>query len=238
MHKNPYETMPEAYDAWFERNPLLFETELEAIRSLLPDFSKGLEIGAGSGLFMAALGLKEGIEPAAGMRARAKSIRGLDLIGGRAEACLVADDRYDLVLMVTVDCFLDDVPKAYKEVHRILQAGGSFLVAFLDGASPLGTGLQARKDLSPFYQRARLNTSQQIKAWLAQAGLVLMAVRQTVFSLENSRQAVCSGSGSGLFVVMRALKPLAEPEKARRDESNQSVGRKELLPHDPELPEY
>lgn len=35
---NPYEIYADDYEAWFVENNLFFESELDAIRSLLPDF--------------------------------------------------------------------------------------------------------------------------------------------------------------------------------------------------------
>ena len=73
---NPYETYADEYKSWFKENDLLFTSELDAIRQLIPSFEKGLEIGVGTGLFAQALGIKEGIEPSAAMRKKAE-LRGV-----------------------------------------------------------------------------------------------------------------------------------------------------------------
>lgn len=68
----PYEIFADEYEAWFSENHHLFMSEVEAIRRLIPEFDKGLEIGVGTGLFAQKLGIKEGVEPSSAMRASYK----------------------------------------------------------------------------------------------------------------------------------------------------------------------
>lgn len=44
----PFERYAERYDAWFEVHRPVFESELRAIRALLPERGAGVEIGEGS----------------------------------------------------------------------------------------------------------------------------------------------------------------------------------------------
>ena len=41
----------ERYDSWFERDPGLYAAELQALRALLPESKRGIEVGVGSGRF-------------------------------------------------------------------------------------------------------------------------------------------------------------------------------------------
>lgn len=66
----PFDAYADRYDQWFEKNTMVYETELEAIRRILPgkavdkdDMPVGVEIGAGSGLFASRLGIAYGLEP-------------------------------------------------------------------------------------------------------------------------------------------------------------------------------
>lgn len=43
--KNIFEEDALGYDSWFDKHPILFKNELQAIRMLLPNEGKGLEIG-------------------------------------------------------------------------------------------------------------------------------------------------------------------------------------------------
>jgi len=63
----PFEMYADKYEEWFERNKIVYESELRAIRKLLPENGAGFEIGAGSARFAVPLGIKAGIEPSSKM---------------------------------------------------------------------------------------------------------------------------------------------------------------------------
>lgn len=69
----PFNEHVAEYEEWFENYPFVFQSEVEAIRELLPagDNIRGIEIALGTGRFSKELGIKEGIEPAPNMRALA-----------------------------------------------------------------------------------------------------------------------------------------------------------------------
>lgn len=65
----------EDYDRWFDdpKGRTLFELEVKAIRLLMKDLVPPfLEIGVGSGRFAAALGIRNGVEPAEALLEMAK----------------------------------------------------------------------------------------------------------------------------------------------------------------------
>lgn len=75
----------DSYEKWFDDHPAIFQSEVEAIRELLPEGELfGIEIGLGTGRIAQALGLKEGIEPCKEMRERAIE-RGIEVMDARAE---------------------------------------------------------------------------------------------------------------------------------------------------------
>jgi hypothetical protein len=49
----PFEAHAERYEAWFERHPAAYASELLALRPFVPLSGRGLEIGVGSGRFAA-----------------------------------------------------------------------------------------------------------------------------------------------------------------------------------------
>lgn len=202
---NPYEMFADEYESWFTENNHLFMSEAEAIRSLLPEFEKGIEIGVGTGLFANALGIKEGVEPSSAMRAKAAA-RGITVFNAEVEKLPFDDSTYDLALMVTVDCFLQDLHLAFKEVHRVLKKKGSLVIAFLDNASPLGKVYDSKKDSNPFYASAKFHTADQIIGILKQSKFSVAKTCQTVFDLENKKQHILPGTGKGVFVVILANK--------------------------------
>jgi len=200
-----FDSNVDSYEAWFAENKWIFRSEVEAIRQLLPASGKGIEIGAGSGLFAEALGIRFGIEPSVQMRKRA-SERGINVCDGFAEALPVPDETYDFALMVTVDCFLKDIVQAFAEARRILCENGFFIIAFIDRESPLGTVYDRKKESSVFYRQARFHSAREIKQYLNLAGFTVVNELQTVFNMENRVQEVRQGNGEGGFAVVKAKK--------------------------------
>jgi hypothetical protein len=107
MTSQAFEQHVDRYDEWFERNRAVYESELRAVASLLPRHGVGIEIGVGTGRFAARLGIAVGVEPSAAMGAVARR-RGIEVIQAVAECLPLADATFDVALMVTTLCFLDD----------------------------------------------------------------------------------------------------------------------------------
>lgn len=196
------------YEAWFERNRDAYESELSAVRELLPA-GKGIEIGVGSGLFAAPLGIEYGVEPSDAM-ARKAAERGIKVVKGLAEALPFRDAEFDFCLMVTTVCFLDDMDLAFSEVKRILRRRGSFVIGFVDRDSRLGKEYLEKKDKSLFYKDATFYSAEELRERLENAGFTGLEFRQTLFAPLNEIngiEPVKSGYGEGAFVVIRAIKP-------------------------------
>ncbi len=189
------------YEDWFAQNELIFAAELEAIRQLLPA-GKGLEIGVGTGLFAEALGIEDGVEPSAKMRAKATE-RGINVIDAVAEELPISDQSYDFALMVTVDCFLKDISRAFQEIRRILVAEGCLIVAFINKKTPLGEMYEKGKQDNVFYKDATFHSAQEIEQLLQEAGFTIKEKRQTVYSLNNEPQRIEKGLGEGVFSVIK-----------------------------------
>jgi SAM-dependent methyltransferase len=150
----------------------------------------------------------KGIEPSRSMADLARK-KGIEVVPGVAEHLPFRDGEFAFCLMVTTVCFLDDRDMAFREVHRVLKPGGSFVVGFVDRDSPLGREYQERKDDSAFYKHATFTTTKDITTALDQAGFVSFAFRQTLFKpLDEMTEVepVKEGYGQGSFVVVRAEK--------------------------------
>jgi len=120
------------------------------------------------------------------------------------------DGTFDVALMVTTLCFLDNVAVSFREAHRVLRRGGSFLIGFIDRESPLGRTYQRHKSKSPFYAEARFYSVQEVVSFMESAGFRGFDFAQTIFGDLRSLQApeaVRQGYGEGSFVVLRAKKP-------------------------------
>ncbi|MEK7256304.1 MAG: class I SAM-dependent methyltransferase [Bacteroidota bacterium] len=201
-----FQTQASAYDHWFDLHPNLFQSELAAIRSLLPPFQKGVEIGVGTGRFASSLGVGHGLEPLDDFAAVARN-RGIEVQKGVAEKMPFSDGSFDLALMVTVDCFLDDPLKAFAEAWRILKKGGSLVVAFLDKNGAFAK--KYKQSNSPSYRDAHFHKPEEILAWMKEAGFSGFRFAQTLFE-ENpvAPEMPKGGVGEGSFAVIAGLKNL------------------------------
>ncbi|MHB1454594.1 MAG: class I SAM-dependent DNA methyltransferase [Saccharofermentanales bacterium] len=203
--ENVFDNYGDRYEEWFEKNQHILDSEIEAIRQLLPDIGRGVEIGVGTGIFSARLGILHGIEPSAGMGLKATA-KGIEVTQGVAEALPIAEQSYQFALMVTVDCFLQDIAQAFREVWRILSDDGCFIIAFIDRDTPLGVIYEQSKDNDEIYRHASFHSAAEITVFLLEAGFIIEEKRQTVFSFENIRHEVRDGTGDGVFAVIKAKK--------------------------------
>jgi len=204
----PFDEHPDRYEQWFVDNWYVYRSELRAVEALIPARGRGVEIGMGSGRFAEPLAITDGVEPSASMRALAAG-RGLRARDGVAEALPLEDESYDFALMVTTICFVDDPGAAFREIGRVLREGGSIIVGFVDGSSPLGKLYQSRKERSVFYGAATFFSTEEILALLQESGFRRTRVVQTVFgSLPEitTIQEPRDGWGVGGFVAIRAAK--------------------------------
>ncbi len=213
---SPFDTQLPAYESWFIKHEAVFLSELAAIRQVLPEKAKGVEIGTGSGIFAESLGIKEGVEPSAAMRQKAleRNIQALDAV---AENLPYSDAGYDFALMVTTLCFVDDPARVLSEVCRILKPGGALILAYVDKDSPLGIQYLQNKEQSLFYREATFFTTEEIFSLLAAQGFIVEQCRQTIFGEMKDitePQQPRRGFGQGSFVVIKAVKPCVKRVKS------------------------
>src|SRR4030066_1349863 len=192
------------YDQWFIENSFAYMSEVEAIRRYIPDSGSGVEVGAGTGRFSIPFGIKTGIDPSEEM-ARLAQTRGLFIMRALAEEFPFADETIDYVLMVTVICFLTDLPTAMKEVRRVLKPGGRLIIGFIDRESHLGKRYESKKDSSIFYKGARFYSVTHVMDILTSSGFHDFQVCQTLFTNPKDMvrcDSVREGHGEGGFVVL------------------------------------
>ncbi|MBE0516310.1 MAG: methyltransferase domain-containing protein [Methanophagales archaeon] len=204
----PFERYMEKYEEWFERNRFVYESELLAIRMLLPENGEGIEIGAGSARFAAPLGIKVGIEPSGKMGELARD-RGIEVVNGVAEALPFANSTFDFALMVTTICFLDNVEAAFREVARVLKPDGCLVIGFIAKDSPLGTLYQQHNEESVFYHVAKFYSVDEVILHLKSTGFKSFTFTQTIFhTLREIKEVepIKDGYGDGSFVVIKGVK--------------------------------
>lgn len=206
---DPFEKHWERYEKWFDDNQYVYQSELKAIKKLLPTSGVGIEIGVGSGKFAAPLGITFGVEPSEKMRLLAVQ-REIEVVAGVAEKLPFQNNTFDFALMVTAICFVDDPQASVAEAFRILKPKGAFIIGFVDEESPLGKLYQKNKEQNVFYKDAKFFSSKEIETYMSKVGFDKFTFCQTVFhSLDQVKavEDVKDGYGEGSFVVIKGIKP-------------------------------
>jgi len=204
----PFEKYSEKYEDWFEKNKFVYGSEIQAIKELFPKVKKSIEIGVGSGKFAVPLGIKTGVDPSPRMRNIAQQ-RGIKVIDAIAEELPFKDSQFELVLMVTTICFVDNLNLTFREAYRILKLGGYLIIGFVDKDSSLGKLYQQHKEESLFYKIATFYSTKEVVCNLSRVGFKEFNFRQTIFHGLNEIkdvESVKKDYGEGSFVVIRARK--------------------------------
>ncbi len=205
---NSFEIDAQKYDEWFDKNRFIYESELQAVKDLLPSSKNGVEVGVGSGRFSVPFDIKLGVDPSMELGKIAQK-RGINVIDGVAESLPFADSQFDFVLMVTTICFLDDIETAFNEAYRVLKSGGSLIIGFIDVESPLGKFYKEHKTKSKFYKYANFYSIKEVILHMQNAHFKDFNFRQTLFHPLNELKhidQVKEGYGEGSFIVVRGFK--------------------------------
>lgn len=194
------------YDHWFDRHEGAYKSELLALKRFVPVGVEGLEVGVGTGRFAVELGIGHGVEPAPGMAAIARKC-GIEVEEGVAEALPYPDERFDLVLMVTVDCFLEDPEKAYSEAHRVLRPGGRIVIGMIDREGVIAKKYEVKKEPGSPYWYAHFHTPDEISSLLKKVGFGNFEYARTLNDPDPELPELPdSGDGKGGFVVVKGEK--------------------------------
>lgn len=211
--RNPFDDVAEQYDAWFdsEKGRVIFAQEVDCLRSvMLSATGRWLEIGVGTGRFGAALGVAEGVDPSASMRALAEQ-RGVRTANAVGESLPYADRSFDGVLMTTTMCFLTDPGESLKECHRVLKDTGCLVVGLIPANSSWGQLYQQiAAQGHPVYSAATFRTSDETVRLAAAAGFqlqqassCLLAASESLGRAEKPHEGIVADAG---FVVMVFIK--------------------------------
>ncbi|MEK6634075.1 MAG: methyltransferase domain-containing protein [Nitrospirota bacterium] len=204
---NVFEQYAQEYDEWFDGHKSVYEAELAALRKLVPATGLGIEVGVGTGRFAVPLGIRYGIDPSGRMLEIARQ-HGLQVCQAVGERLPFRDGQFDLVLLVTVICFVDDVPALLRELNRVLKRGGRLVIGFVNRNSELGRLYEQRKGTSPFYREARFYSVEDVVKWVEQAGFDSLQFCQTLFGLSSEHVPkileIREGYSDGAFVVLSA----------------------------------
>ena len=204
---NAFENYYKEYDNWFDLHQDLYSLELKVISQFIPENKNGVEIGVGTGRFAVPLKIQIGVEPSQKMAEQAKK-QGIEIYSGTAESLPFLDNTFDLALMVTTVCFVDDVLKSFREVNRVLKTGGIFVIGFVDKESSLGKKYQIKKGESKFYKDAVFYTTDEILAFLNETNFCNFNIKQALFTDNGviNKTKIEEGYGQGSFIAIQAFK--------------------------------
>jgi len=176
------------------------------MKQAVPSEGIGIEIGVGSGRFAEPLNIKYGVEPSESMAELAKQ-RGVKVFNAIAENLPIETQSYDFATMVTTVCFLNDIPKAFAEVHRILKPEGSFIIGLIDRNSELGKKYEQQKNANKFYRNAHFHSTDEITKLLSGSCFGNFSYWQTIIHPEeNQIEQPQPGFGKGSFVIIKSIK--------------------------------
>jgi ubiquinone/menaquinone biosynthesis C-methylase UbiE len=206
MNQNPFNIYTEEYEEWFKENENTFQSELLAIRQVVPIGKKGIEIDIGSGIFAEQLDIKFGIDPSEKMLDLARK-RNLNVVNGFAQNLPFPDESFDFAAFITSICFIKNPDKAIKEAYRILRKEGEIIIAFIDKHSKLGQILDREKDSSKFYSVASFCSVSEIIKMIENNEFKVSEIIQTLIDIYvRLVEQPIKGFGKGSFVVIKAKK--------------------------------
>ncbi len=206
MENNPFDIFTNEYENWFKENNKLFQSELLALKQVVPTDKKGLEIGIGSGIFAENLDIKFGIDPSENMLKLARQ-RNLTVDYGFAEKLPYPDNSFDFSVFINSICFINNSSKALQEAYRVIRQNGDLIIAFIDKESPLGQILQAEKNDSKFYRTANFYSVKEIISLIESSNFVVSEIFQTLTDLKRTEiEQPMKGFGKGSFVVIKGNK--------------------------------
>jgi len=169
----------EDYDNWYKRNKILFECEINVIKSLNLQ-GNGISIGVGTGILDSQIPIKIGIDPAFNMLKLATN-RGTDCIQAVGEYIPFKNESFDFALITFTICFLDNPKETISEINRVLHHNGKLAVCIITKNSPWGKDyLKKAEEGHVFYSYAHFYSISEIKALLEENSFKIVSTKSTL----------------------------------------------------------
>ncbi|HDT15600.1 MAG TPA: class I SAM-dependent methyltransferase, partial [Firmicutes bacterium] len=148
---NIFDKKSSDYDAWYDKNKFIFLSEAVAIKKAIPAKGRGVEIGAGTGRFTKALGIREGVDISSNMLKIAAK-RGIKTKKASAYSLPYKTGSFDYALLIVTLCFLKHPLKALTEARRVLKPKGIVIIGIIDRNSRIGRKCKNKKSI--YYKEA------------------------------------------------------------------------------------
>lgn len=203
------------YDTWYEtpKGRQVLETELKAIDGLIPRTGVGVEIGAGTGIFVESLSSDARtivcLDPSIGMLRRALE-RGLHAVLAPGERLPLRDRCLSFSYLVTVLEFVDEPSAVLEAAKGALRDGSPVVVLTINRESPWGVLYERLRDEgNPIFSVAKLYNFEEARDFIEAAGFEVAEAFGTLTSDPDEQEAgderVQPGSPAGVF-LFRAIK--------------------------------
>lgn len=161
--KSVFDQHSAGYDHWFDDNPNTYACQVRMLRRTVGTTGTGLEVGVGSGRFAVPLGIRYGIDPSENLVAMARG-RGIEAVIGRGEYLPFRNDQFDTVLLLTVICFLPDIPAVFAEAFRVLRPQGRIIVGFIERDGEIAQKFINDPPKGTFLRFARFRSVKEVSA--------------------------------------------------------------------------
>ena len=152
---------------------------------------RALDVGCGDGELALELwergaevtGVDASLEMIEAARVRAKSRTApIAFEVGAAEQLPFESERFDIIVAVTILCFVQNAVPVFREMARVLRPGGRLIIGELGKWSSWAAARRIRAwGGSALWRRARFRTQRELRSLAENAGLSVATVRGSVY---------------------------------------------------------
>jgi ubiquinone/menaquinone biosynthesis C-methylase UbiE len=221
---SPFDALAAKYDSWYDgRGRVAFESELAAVRAVLPECPKPwLEVGVGTGRFAQALGIRLGIDPSVGLLELARR-RGVEALYGEGEELVFRPGSFGTVFLLTTWEFLREPARVLTECRRVLRPEGRLVNGYLDRGGKWGRSYIEKAEAGhPLFSQAHFDAHETVRRQTEAAGFRITLVVSTLFSGPDEPQVVeapAAGFVPGASFVVIAARPAASRASSKQERS-------------------